>query len=92
MGVELGHNSRNNALDIFHYFVIPKPQHSITLCIQPFCSALIVNALGFIIVLTTVNLDDELLGMRAEINNIAANWCLLPKVTPTRLHLTQAKP
>ena len=74
--VDLGRDGRNYAFDIVQHVVVPKPNHLITMGVQG--SGAFRIRLDGARMLSTVDLDDQLVRRYGEIRDVASDRMLPP--------------
>ena len=72
-------DSEHDTFQILHHVVIGESKHAISAGYKPFIAAIVVANTLFEIVTFTVDFDDELAGMRDEVDDVAAHRTLSTK-------------
>ncbi len=89
----LGQSDRNrfqNGVRVLKYLIVPKPEHAKPLLPKPRCTSFVVIKLDS--VLTAVQLDDQSMRKRNEINDIVADGSLSSEFDSIHLANTQMPP
>ncbi|MGY2811004.1 hypothetical protein ACVIHF_007734 [Bradyrhizobium sp. USDA 4506] len=90
--IELDIDPFEHGIQILTDLRIPEPDDAISFPLQPLLSRTIALRHFIVIVVSTVQLDDESLGRAEEIDDVRANRCLPSKMRSVRWQLSQRAP
>jgi hypothetical protein len=90
VGPERGGDDFDHGLRVVEHLVIPEAKHSVPLSLEPGCSHGIVGSL--VIVLASIDLDDESLLQTDEVHNVSTKRVLAAERASLELSLPQPAP
>jgi hypothetical protein len=90
--VELHIDTFDHGCQIVVYFRIPKANDAISLLLKPILPLTIALGSFIVIVMPTIEFDDQMLGWAEEVHDIGADWRLPSKVRAVHRQFLQSAP